>query len=78
VNIGTADAPILVPVAFFAVVSIGVIGLYVAFAIPIFLRWKAGDSFHPGGWTLVAPVREELVQGPEDDCRSAGGHDRRR
>jgi amino acid transporter len=40
------------PVAFFAVVSIGVIGLYVAFAIPIFLRWKAGDSFTPGGWTL--------------------------
>ncbi len=33
-----------VPVAFFAVVSIGVIGLYLAFAIPIYLRWKAGDS----------------------------------
>jgi len=41
-----------VPVAFFAVVSIGVIGLYVAFAIPIFLRWRAGSSFKPGGWTL--------------------------
>jgi amino acid transporter len=40
------------PVAFFAVVSIGVIGLYVAFAIPIFLRWRAGSSFTPGGWTL--------------------------
>ncbi|MDT4962302.1 MAG: hypothetical protein QOF87_1949 [Pseudonocardiales bacterium] len=40
------------PVAFFAVVSIGVVGLYVAFAIPIFLRWKAGDSFTPGAWTL--------------------------
>jgi amino acid transporter len=40
------------PVAFFAVVSIGVIGLYVAFAIPIYLRWRAGDSFTPGGWTL--------------------------
>ncbi len=37
-----------VPVAFFAVVSIGVIGLYVAFAIPIFLRWKAGDTFDAG------------------------------
>src|SRR5205085_11314436 len=36
-----------VPVAFFAVVSIGVIGLYVAFAIPIWLRWKAGDKFVP-------------------------------
>jgi amino acid transporter len=41
-----------VPVAFFAVVSIGVIGLYVAFAIPIWLRWKAGSNFTPGGWTL--------------------------
>ncbi|HEY3736786.1 MAG TPA: amino acid permease [Jatrophihabitans sp.] len=41
-----------IPVAFFAVVSIGVLGLYLAFSIPIFLRWKAGDSFKPGGWTL--------------------------
>ena len=41
-----------VPVAFFAVVSIGVIGLYVAFAIPIYLRWRAGDNFTTGGWTL--------------------------
>jgi amino acid transporter len=41
-----------VPVAFNAVVTIGVIGLYVAFAIPIFLRWRAGDKFVPGGWTL--------------------------
>jgi len=41
-----------VPVAFFAVVTIGVVGLYLAFAIPIFLRWRAGDSFVPGGWTL--------------------------
>ena len=40
------------PVAFFAVVSIGVIGLYVAFAIPIFFRWKAGSSFQTGAWTL--------------------------
>jgi amino acid transporter len=41
-----------VPVAFFAVVSIGVVGLYVAFAIPIYLRWKAGDSFPVGKWNL--------------------------
>lgn len=41
-----------VPVAFFAVVSIGVVGLYVAFAIPIYLRWRAGSNFTPGGWTL--------------------------
>jgi amino acid transporter len=51
-----------VPVAFFAVVTIGVIGLYVAFAIPIYYRWRAGSSFVPGGWTLgnkykwMAPV----------------------
>ncbi len=41
-----------VPVAFFAVVSIGVVGLYVAFAIPIWYRWKAGDNFTPGAWNL--------------------------
>ena len=46
-----------VPVAFFAVVSIGVVGLYVAFAIPIYLRWKAGASFTPGGWTLGSKYR---------------------
>ena len=39
-------------VAFTAVVSIGVIGLYVAFAIPIYYRWRAGSNFKPGGWTL--------------------------
>jgi amino acid transporter len=45
-------APNGVPVAFYAVVSIGVIGLYAAFAIPIWYRWRAGDSFTPGPWTL--------------------------
>jgi amino acid transporter len=45
-------APNGVPVAFYAVVSIGVIGLYGAFAIPIWYRWRAGDSFTPGPWTL--------------------------
>ena len=35
------------PVAFFAVVSITVIGLYTAYAIPIFLRWRMGDAFEP-------------------------------
>jgi amino acid transporter len=50
------------PIAFFAVVTIGVIGLYVAFAIPIFLRWRKGDSWQPGNWTIgrhykwMAPV----------------------
>ncbi len=40
------------PTAFYAVVSIGVLGLYLAFAIPIWLRWKAGDAWRPGPWTL--------------------------
>ena len=39
-------------VAFTAVVSIGVIGLYIAYAIPIFLRWKMGSAFEAGPWTL--------------------------
>jgi amino acid transporter len=50
VKVDIGGAP--VPIAFFAVVSIGVIGLYVAFAIPIFYRWKAGSNFTPGAWTL--------------------------
>jgi amino acid transporter len=41
-----------IPLAFFAVTSVAVIGLYLAFAIPIFLRWRMGDSFVPGSWTL--------------------------
>ena len=51
-----------VPVAFFAVVSIGVVGLYLCFAVPIYYRWKAGDSFPQGSWNLgthwkwMAPV----------------------
>ncbi|MET0448702.1 MAG: amino acid permease [Aeromicrobium sp.] len=51
VNVGTEEAPIIVPTAFYAVVSIAVIGLYLAFAIPIFLRWRMGDAFKPGSWT---------------------------
>ncbi|WP_248964726.1 amino acid permease [Sphaerisporangium perillae] len=40
------------PVAFLAVVSIAVIGLYLAFLIPIWLRLRMGDGFKPGPWTL--------------------------
>jgi amino acid permease len=39
-----------VPFAFFAVVSIAVIGLYIAYVIPIFLRWRKGDEFEAGPW----------------------------
>jgi len=50
VNIGTAESPLIIPVAFYAVTSIAVIGLYVAFAIPIWLRWRKGDDFVVGAW----------------------------
>ena len=40
------------PVAFFAVTSITTIGLYIAYILPVFLRWRMGDSFQPGVWTL--------------------------
>jgi hypothetical protein len=40
------------PTAFYAVISIAVIGLFLAFLIPIWYRWKAGSSFVPGEWTL--------------------------
>jgi amino acid transporter len=40
------------PVAFFAVTSMSVIGLYIAYTIPVFLRWRMGDRFQAGPWTL--------------------------
>jgi len=45
------------PYAFFAVVSITVIGLYIAYVIPVFLRWRMRDEFRPGPWTLGAKYR---------------------
>ena len=41
VNIGTEEAPLIVPTAFYAVVSVAVIGLYLAF------RSRSGCA---GGW----------------------------
>jgi amino acid transporter len=38
-------------VAFFAVVSIAVIGLYIAYATPVFLR-RTNPTFEPGPWNL--------------------------
>jgi len=32
--------------------SVAVIGLYMAFAIPIYLRWRAGEGFERGAWHL--------------------------
>jgi amino acid transporter len=45
------------PYAFFAVVAIGVIALYIAYVIPVFLRWRKGDAFRPGPWTLGRKYR---------------------
>src|SRR5262249_4502994 len=39
-------------VAYAAVTSIAVIGLYIAYGIPIYLRLRQGDAFEPGEWTL--------------------------
>ncbi len=61
VKVDIGGAP--VPVAFFAVVSIGVIGLYVAFAIPIYYRWKAGDSFEGGRVDARLEVQVDVHRG---------------
>jgi protein-S-isoprenylcysteine O-methyltransferase Ste14 len=44
-------------VAFYAVTSIAVIGLYLAFAIPIFLRWRNGSRFDVGSWNNGAKYK---------------------
>ena len=41
-----------VPVVFGAIVSIAVIGLYVSYIIPVYLRLRAGESFQRGPWHL--------------------------
>jgi amino acid transporter len=46
-----------IPVAFFAVVSISVIGLYIAYVTPVLLRLRAGSNFTPGAWTLGGRYR---------------------
>jgi len=40
------------PVAFFAVTSVTVVALYIAYTLPVFLRFRMGDKFEPGPWTL--------------------------
>ncbi|MHB8657417.1 MAG: amino acid permease [Solirubrobacteraceae bacterium] len=44
-------------VAFLAVTSISVIGLYIAYTIPVFLRWRRGEAFETGPWTLGRKYR---------------------
>jgi amino acid transporter len=38
--------------AFFAVTGICTVGLYIAYTIPVYLRWRQGDNFEAGPWTL--------------------------
>ncbi len=57
VNLGTEAEPFIVPVAFYAVTSIAVIGLYLAFAVPIWLRWRHGENFEPGSWNNGAKYK---------------------
>jgi amino acid transporter len=38
--------------AYVAVTSIATIGLYIAYAIPIYLRLREGDAWEPGEWSL--------------------------
>ncbi len=44
--------PANIPIAFYALASVTVVGLYIAYAIPIFLRWRMGSAFQSGPWTL--------------------------
>ncbi|MFE6177996.1 amino acid permease [Streptomyces sp. NPDC056464] len=38
--------------AFTAIVSVNVVGLFLAYAVPIMLRLRLGDEFQPGPWHL--------------------------
>jgi len=40
------------PATFFAIVSVGVIGLYISYIIPVFLRLRQGEAFERGPWHL--------------------------
>jgi len=45
------------PFAFFALTGICTVGLYIAYTIPVYLRWRRRDDFVPGPWTLRAHYR---------------------
>ena len=47
----TAAAPTF-PWAFFAIVGICTVGLYIAYTIPVYLRLRRGASFEVGPWNL--------------------------
>jgi amino acid transporter len=46
-----------IPFAFLALTAVTVIGLYIAYVIPIYLRWRMGAAFQPGPWSLGAKYR---------------------
>jgi amino acid transporter len=56
--IGLLSWALMIPTLWNAVVgylvgtSIAVIGLYIAFGIPVYLRWRAGAKFERGAWHL--------------------------
>jgi amino acid permease (GABA permease) len=41
-----------VPIAFFAIVSVAVVGLYISYVMPVFLRRINSRNFTPGPWNL--------------------------
>jgi amino acid transporter len=45
------------PWAFFAIVGICTVGLYIAYTIPIYLRLRQGDAFQAGPWNLGQKYR---------------------
>jgi hypothetical protein len=61
-------------VAFFAIVSIGTVGLYVAYVIPVFLRLRAGSTFTAGPWNLGRSSRPPF--GPGTPRPTSTGPDR--
>jgi amino acid transporter len=48
----STDAAPTFPWAFFAIVGICTVGLYIAYIIPVYLRFRAGSSWEPGPWNL--------------------------
>jgi amino acid transporter len=41
-----------IPWAYFAITSICTVGLYIAYILPVYLRFRTGSKFEPGPWTL--------------------------
>jgi amino acid transporter len=40
------------PFAFFALTGICTVGLYIAYILPVYLRYRHGENFQPGPWNL--------------------------